>query len=59
MTLTRKTQIGLIITALVLFVLLFIAPKTYSGKLDAKEDMMTKTTEVASLETFITMALSH
>lgn len=56
MTLTRKTQIGLVITALVLFVLLFLAPKTHSGKLETKVDEMAKTTEVVSLETFIAMA---
>ena len=56
MTLTRKTQIGLLITAVVLFVLLFLAPKTHTGKLEAKENAMEKTTEVVSLETFITMA---
>lgn len=57
MTLTRKTQIGLIITALVLFVLLFLAPKTYSGKLETKGSMESKSTEtVANLETYITMA---
>ena len=57
MTLTRKTQIGLIITAVVLFVLLFLAPKTYSGKLEAKGGMESKSTEtVANLETYVTMA---
>ena len=56
MTLTRKTQIGLVITAVVLFVLLFLAPKTHSGKLETKENAMAKTTEVVSLETFMTMA---
>jgi hypothetical protein len=39
MTLARKTQIGLIITAVVLFVLLFLAPKTNSGKLATKSSM--------------------
>ena len=56
MTLARKTQIGLVIAAVVLFVLLFLAPKTHSGKLETKGDEMAKTTEVVSLETFITMA---
>ena len=32
MTIARKTQIGLILTALVLFVLLFLAPKKNTGK---------------------------
>lgn len=57
MTLAGKTQIGLLITAVVLFVLLFLAPKTYSGKLETKSSMESKSTEtVANLETYITMA---
>jgi len=56
MTLARKTQIGLVLAAVVLFVLLFLAPKTHSGKLETKVDEMAKTTEVVSLETFIAMA---
>lgn len=55
MTLARKTQIGLIITAVVLFVLLFLAPKTHTGELETKVDEK-ETAEVVSLETFITMA---
>lgn len=57
MTLARKTQIGLIITAVVLFVLLFLAPKTYSDKPEVKSDVSTQATKsVAGIETFITMA---
>jgi predicted Zn-dependent protease len=56
MTTISKTQIGLLITAVVLFVLLFLAPKTHSGKLETKVNEMAKTVEVASLETFITLA---
>ena len=55
MTTIRKTQIGLLITAVVLFVLLFLAPKTHTGELETKVDEK-ETTVVASLETFITMA---
>lgn len=55
MTPIRKTQIGLLITAVVLFVLLFLAPKTHTGKLETKVNEK-ETTEVASLETFIAMA---
>lgn len=55
MTTIRKTQIGLLITAVVLFVLLFLAPKTHTGELETKVDKK-ETTVVASLETFITMA---
>ncbi len=55
MTTISKTQIGLLITAVVLFVLLFLAPKTHTGKLETKVKEK-ETTEVASLETFITMA---
>ena len=57
MTLTRKTQIGLVLAALVLFVLLFLAPKTHTGKLETIGNAAAKSTEkVESLETFITMA---
>jgi tetratricopeptide (TPR) repeat protein len=57
MTFARKTQIGLLITAVVLFVLLFLAPKTNSGKLEAKSDVANEVSKAdASIETFITMA---
>lgn len=56
MTLARKTQIGLLITAVVLFVLLFLAPKTQPGKLATKGSESTPAETVASIETFITMA---
>jgi tetratricopeptide (TPR) repeat protein len=56
MTLARKTQIGLLITAVVLFVLLFLAPKTHSGELNAKGSETKPAETVASIETFITMA---
>lgn len=56
MTLARKTQIGLLITAVVLFVLLFLAPKTHSGKLEAKGAESKPAETIASIETFITMA---
>jgi len=56
MTLTRKTQIGLLITAVVLFVLLFLAPKTHTGDLKAKGSEFKPAETVASIETFITMA---
>ncbi len=32
MTLARKTQIALVLTTIIVFVLLFLAPKTNSGK---------------------------
>lgn len=58
MTLTRKTQIGLLITAVVLFVLLFLAPKTHSEKLTGQGNVASKSSEeVISLETFINMAV--
>ena len=56
MTLIRKTQIGLLITAVVLFVLLFLAPKTHSGELETKMDEKANTTQVVSLESFINTA---
>ncbi len=55
MTIARKTQLGLIAVAIILFVLLFIAPKTSSSK--KVELMPTAQTEVASIETFLTMTL--
>jgi lipopolysaccharide biosynthesis regulator YciM len=56
MTLIGKTQIGLIITAVVLFVLLFLAPKTHSDKAENGSNAVATTTETANLETFVTMA---
>ncbi len=57
MTLARKTQIGLVITTVVLFVLLFLAPKTHSGKVEDPGNVSSKASETAAnLETFITMA---
>ncbi|MES2761689.1 MAG: tetratricopeptide repeat protein [Bacteroidota bacterium] len=56
MTTIGKTQIGLVITAVVLFVLLFLAPKTHTGKPENGSNAMAKTTEIANLETFISMA---
>ncbi|MES2565649.1 MAG: tetratricopeptide repeat protein [Bacteroidota bacterium] len=55
MTLTRKTQIGLLITAVVLFVLLFLAPKTQHPKLENHGNMLSETKNL-SLETFISKA---
>lgn len=57
MTLARKTQIGLLLAAVVLFVLLFLAPKIHTGKLDPGKNAMGKSTEeVVSLESFIASA---
>lgn len=57
MTLARKTQIGLLLAAVVLFVLLFLAPKIHTGKLDTSENAMAKSTEeVISLEPFVSSA---
>ncbi len=57
MTSARKTQIGLVITACVLFVLLFIAPKKHAAKPEApaansKQALQTE----ATLESFVTSA---
>ncbi len=57
MTIARKTQIGLITTALVLFVLLFLAPKKNTGK-SSEESSVSKAEEsTASVETFLNMTL--
>lgn len=57
MTVARKTQIGLLITAVVLFVLLFIAPKKNTEKdiVSGSQGMM-PTAPVASIESLISMA---
>ncbi len=56
MTLTRKTQIGLVLTTLVLFVLLFLAPKTHSSKkLEDSKLPMNKESQ-ANVEAFLTIA---
>lgn len=57
MTLTRKTQIGLILTTLVLFVLLFIAPKTRSdNQADSKSVSVPKNT-IETIEPFLIEAI--
>jgi tetratricopeptide (TPR) repeat protein len=56
MTITRKTQIGLLITALVLFVLLFLAPKTHSEKKSEGKEMISSnenSTIISFLETAV------
>jgi tetratricopeptide (TPR) repeat protein len=55
MTLARKTQIGLVITAVVLFVLLFLAPKTHTVKREGKTALPVKT-ENGNVESFIVTA---
>lgn len=57
MTIARKTQIALITTALVLFVLLFIAPKKHSGKSSEEGSMSETVKPSANIETFLTVAL--
>lgn len=57
MTTARKTQIGLVVTALVLFVLLFIAPKKNSGKSSEEESVSEAAKPSANIESFLTMAL--
>ena len=52
MTLTRKTQIGLVITALVLFVLLFLAPKTHSEKKSEGKEMISSN-ENSTIKSFL------
>ena len=53
MTLTRKTQIGLVITTLVLFVLLFLAPKTHSDKKSDSKIMTNSSQLLTSIEPFL------
>jgi len=56
MTLTRKKQIGLLLTALVLFVLLFLAPKTHSEKKSESKEMLSSnqnTTIISFLESAV------
>jgi tetratricopeptide (TPR) repeat protein len=55
---SRKTQIGLLLAAVVLFVLLFLAPKKPTGNLKATVSEMAKPTEQAvDLQTYITTAV--
>lgn len=58
MTIARKTQLGLIAVSIILFVLLFIAPKTSSSKKD-EEMPPANQTQIASMETFLTMFLKN
>lgn len=53
MTLTRKTQIGLVLTTLVLFVLLFLAPKTHSDKKSESKVMTNSNQLLSSIEPFL------
>ncbi len=53
MTLTRKTQIGLVITTVVLFVLLFLAPKTHSDKKSDSKVMTNSNQLLSSIEPFL------
>lgn len=56
MTNTRKTQIGLIAIAVVLFVLLFLAPTKKSADVAEKIDVKTATESSANVESFILIA---
>jgi tetratricopeptide (TPR) repeat protein len=52
MTLTRKTQIVLVAISICLFVLLFLAPKTHTGK---SEDKPKESAPLATIEPFLNM----
>lgn len=56
MTNTRKTQIGLIAIAVVLFVLLFLAPTKKSADVAEKIDVKPSTESSANIESFILIA---
>lgn len=58
MTIANKTQIGVVITAVVLFVLLFIAPKKHSSNLQVTENaaMVSSSNQNSNLEPFIEAA---
>lgn len=58
MTLTRKTQIGLVITTLVLFVLLFLAPKTHSDKNSESKEMISMNQNSSTIKSFLEIAVS-
>ena len=58
MTITRKTQIGLVITTLVLFVLLFLAPKTHSDKNSESKEMISTNQNSGSVKSFLEIAVS-
>ena len=55
MTIARKTQIGLVLLSLCLFVLLFLAPKTHTGK---SEDKPKETAPITSIEPFLNMGIN-
>ncbi len=57
MTLTRKTQIGLVLTTLVLFVLLFLAPKTHSDQKSDSKLMTNSSQTLSSIEPFLNKAV--
>ena len=55
MTLARKTQLGLVILSLCLFVLLFLAPKTHKGKPTSKLEAL----PVATIESFLNIGTKN
>ncbi len=57
MTITRKTQIALLAIGIILFVLLFIAPKTHKKIETDSQVMTTAKNEQASIEPFLNMAV--
>lgn len=57
MTLARKTQIGLVAIAGVLFVLLFLAPTKQASKASEKTLLPKTDEQLANVETFLTMAV--
>ena len=57
MTLARKTQIGLVAIAVVLFVLLFLAPTKQASKESEKMTMPKTDEQSATVESFLTIAV--
>jgi len=59
MTISRKTQIAFIAAAAVLFVLLFLAPKTHSNKLEVKgNDEKNSTEKLINMQSYISKAVN-
>lgn len=58
MTLTRKTQIALVLTTIIVFVLLFLAPKTNSGKQPENKASVPNVSVATTIDSFLNTAVN-
>ena len=58
MTLARKTQIALVLTTIIVFVLLFLAPKTNSGKQPENKASVPNVSVATTIDSFLNTAVN-